>query len=141
MRCKKSAHFNFCAKRLIPIFEAHGPNRYLRARKDLEPVQRKLFRDVILSSLMRIAASPIAPASSVAIADAADAVLLDVRREISIFTTSIVRRRNRAAAQSLHPVLSERLRTPHLQDRTSRRAIVLVVPAAAAPYRASGLVL
>ena len=25
-----------------------GPNRYLRARKDLEPVQRKLFRDVIL---------------------------------------------------------------------------------------------
>src|SRR6266513_5693074 len=90
---KKSAHFNFCVIRLVPIFEAHGPNRYLRARKDLEPVQRKLFRDVILS-LIRITASPIVPASSFGIADAADAALLDVRRELSIFMASIVRRRN-----------------------------------------------
>jgi hypothetical protein len=36
------------------------------------------------------------------IADAADAGLLDIRREISIFMASIVRRRNKAAAQSLH---------------------------------------
>jgi hypothetical protein len=47
---------------------------------------------------MRITVSPIAPASSFEIADAADAALLDVRREISIFMASIVRRRNRAAA-------------------------------------------
>src|SRR6266576_4858746 len=103
-RCKKSAHFNFCVIRLVPTFEAHGPNRYLRARKDLEPVQRKLFRDVILS-LIRITASPIVPASSFGIADAADAALLDVRREISIFMASIVRRRNRAVARSLHGTL------------------------------------
>ena len=43
---------------------------------------------------MRITASPIAPASSFEIADAADAALLDVRREISIFMASIVRLRN-----------------------------------------------
>jgi hypothetical protein len=33
------------------------------------------------------------------------------------------------------------LRTPHLQDRTPRRAIPLAVMPAAVPYRASGLVL
>jgi hypothetical protein len=38
------------------------------------------------------------------------------------------------------PVLME-VANPSSQDRTSRRAIVLVVPAAAVPYRASGLVL
>src|SRR6266513_117463 len=111
LRVAKRAHISTSALYApIPIFEAHGPNRYLRARKDLEPVQRKLFRDVILS-LMRITASPIVPASSFGIADAADAALLDVRREIRIFKTG-----------------------------RPRRAIVLVVPAAAAPYRASGFV-
>ena len=46
------------------------------------------------TSLTRITASPIAPASLFEIADAADAALLDVRREISIFMASIVRLRN-----------------------------------------------
>jgi hypothetical protein len=35
----------------------------------------------------------------------ADAALLDIRRETSIFMASIARRRNRAAAQSLHGTL------------------------------------
>jgi hypothetical protein len=45
---QKEYAFNFWIIRLKPIFEAHGPNRYLRARKDLAPVRRKRFRDVIL---------------------------------------------------------------------------------------------
>src|SRR5712672_3444650 len=57
------------------------------------------------TSPMRITASPIAPASAFEIADAADAALLNVRREISIFMASIVRRRNRAAARSLQGTL------------------------------------
>src|SRR5437773_8098328 len=81
LRVAKRAHISTSALYApIPIFEAHGPNRYLRARKDLEPVQRKLFRDVILS-LMRITASPIVPASSFGIADAADAALLMSARD------------------------------------------------------------
>src|SRR2546430_17721878 len=39
------------------------------------------------------------------------------------------------------PVLSEVVETPRSQDRTPRGAIVLAVPPAAVPYRASGLVL
>src|SRR5207248_8299932 len=38
------------------------------------------------------------------------------------------------------PVLSEVVETPRSQDRTPRCAIVLAVPSAAVPYRASGLV-
>src|SRR5207248_5553273 len=38
------------------------------------------------------------------------------------------------------PVLSEVVETPRSQDRTPRGAIVLAVPPAAVPYRASGLV-
>src|SRR6266705_5061465 len=49
LRVAKRAHISTSALYApIPIFESHGPDRYLRARKDLEPVQRKLFRDVIL---------------------------------------------------------------------------------------------
>src|SRR6266513_4297125 len=85
LRVAKRAHISTSALYApIPIFEAHGPNRYLRARKDLEPVQRKLFRDVILS-LMRITASPTAPISSFEIADAADAALLMFGARSSIF--------------------------------------------------------
>ena len=32
----------------MPIFEAHGAGSILEGSKNLEPVQRKLFRDVIL---------------------------------------------------------------------------------------------
>src|ERR1700692_415839 len=38
------------------------------------------------------------------------------------------------------PVLSEVVETPQSQDRTPRPAMLLPVPLAAAPYRASGLV-
>ncbi len=47
---------------------------------------------------VRIIASPNTSASSFEITDAADAALLDVRREISIFMASIVHRRNRTVA-------------------------------------------
>jgi hypothetical protein len=38
------------------------------------------------------------------------------------------------------PALSEVVETPQSQGRTHLRAIVLAVPSAAAPYRASGFV-
>jgi hypothetical protein len=77
----------------------------LRLEKTSSLSNENYFEMSSYTSLMRITASPIAPASSFEIADAADAALLDVRREISIFMASIVRRRNRAAAQSLHGTL------------------------------------
>jgi len=84
--------------RLVAIFEAHGPNRYVTAQKTSSLSNENYFEMSSYASLMRITASPIAPASSFEIADAADAALLDVRREISIFMASIVRRRNRTVA-------------------------------------------
>jgi hypothetical protein len=47
---------------------------------------------------MRITASAIAAVSSFEIVDAADAALLDIRREIEHLHASIVRRRNRTVA-------------------------------------------
>src|SRR6266566_5210904 len=56
--------------------------------------------------------------------------------------SSIMRCRSGLMALSVMrdaPVLME-VANPSSQDRTPRRAIVLAVPSAAAPYRASGLV-
>ena len=56
--------------------------------------------------------------------------------------SSIMRRRKGLMASSVMGMLLSwvKVANPSSQDRTSRRAIVLAVPPAAPPYRASGLV-
>ncbi|MCK1724361.1 hypothetical protein [Bradyrhizobium sp. 142] len=66
--------------------------------KTLSLSNENYFETSSYTSLMRIAASPIASVSSFEIVDAADAALLDVRREIEHLHASIVRRRNRTVA-------------------------------------------
>src|ERR1700716_3783092 len=62
---------------------------------------------------------------------------------LRIVMSSIKRRRNGLMASLVMGMLLSwvKVANPSSQDRTSRRAIVLAVPPAAAPYRASGLVL
>src|SRR5579859_8074976 len=57
--------------------------------------------------------------------------------------SSIMRRRNGLTASSVMGMLLfwVKVANPSSQNRTPRRAIVLAVPPAPAPYRASGLVL
>ena len=76
--------------------------------------------------------------------DPLQVVMLGLRRELAdrhVFDHAPAQRAHRLVGHGDAPVLSEGLLTPHLQDRAPRPAIVLGTPVAAAPYRASGLVL
>ena len=69
--------------------------------------------------------------------------MLGLRRELAdrhVFDHAPTQRAHRLFGHGDAPVLSEVVETPHSQDRTPRPASVLGVPAAAAFYRASGLV-
>jgi|GEM_PF-5246085 len=65
-------------------------------------------------------------------------VMLGFRREVRIVMSSIMRRRNGLIAWSVMGMVVE---TPQSQGRAPDPAIAFPVPPAAAPYRASGLVL
>src|SRR5437588_9888391 len=70
--------------------------------------------------------------------------MLGLRREFAdrhVFDHAPAQRAYCLVGHGDAPVLSEVVETPRSQDRTPRCAIVLAVPSAAAPYRASGLVL
>src|SRR5213080_4270377 len=70
--------------------------------------------------------------------------MLGLRRELAdrhVFDHAPAQRAHRLVGHGDAPVLSEGLLTPHLQDRAPPPAIAFDAPAAAPPYRASGLVL
>src|SRR5260364_51493 len=70
--------------------------------------------------------------------------MLGLRREFAdrhVFDHAPAQRAYCLVGHGDAPVLSEVVETPQSQDRTPRCAIVLAVSPAAAPYRASGLVL